>query len=58
MKRGWKHPMHVDTFDSLAAARRAYPHVTRFRRVVLGDLVRHPRTLDLYRAVVSLRVLQ
>ncbi len=50
--------MHVDTFDSLAAARRAYPHVTRFRRVVLGDLVRHPRTLDLYRAVVSLRVLQ
>ncbi len=42
--RVWKHPFHLDTFLHLNDARMAYPHVTRFDRVMwAGDfiLVRH-----------------
>ncbi len=54
MRRGWKHPMYVDAYATLAAARRDYPHVTRFKRVIIGDLIVHP-TLGIIRHVKEVR---
>ncbi len=55
--RGWKHPMLIDTFRTLEAARRSFPHVSRFSRVCLGPVQLHPRTREPFRPVVSPRAL-
>jgi len=54
LTRAWKHPFHVDTWDTLSEARAACPFVQRFLRVWAhqgaikrqsGDLVRDRFTL-------------
>jgi hypothetical protein len=37
LRRAWKHPFHIDTWENLDAARAAHPHVLRFRRVWAHD---------------------
>jgi hypothetical protein len=37
LRRAWKHPLHVDTWHALDAARAEHPHVLRFRRVWAND---------------------
>ena len=54
LPRAWKHPFHVDTWDTLSEARAACPFVRRFHRVWAhrgaikrqsGELVRDRFTL-------------
>jgi hypothetical protein len=54
LTRGWKHPFHSDTWDTLSAARAAHPFIQRFSRVWAhhgaikrqsGELVRDRFTL-------------
>lgn len=54
--KGWKHPSHFDTWGSLPAARRSYPHIGRFKRVLLSaSMERHLPTGDLYRPAIDPR---
>lgn len=43
LTRAWKHPFHVDTWDTLSAARAAHPFIKRFSRVWAhhGAIKRH-----------------
>ena len=46
--KGWKHPCHFDTWESLALARCTYPHVRRFKRVLLDMRLKRHSSGDAY----------